>query len=62
MFAFRQTYGYFNIISNIVNKKTAKKQLFFLAAFFHSEILKNLRDSPLIAWRTQSKKGYILTE
>jgi len=33
----RLTYGYFNIVSNIVNKKMAKKQL-FLAAFFHSEI------------------------
>jgi len=37
MFACWQTYGYFNIVSNIVNKKTVKKH-FFLAALFHSEI------------------------
>jgi hypothetical protein len=33
----RLTCGYFNIVSNIVNKKMDKKQL-FLAALFHSEI------------------------
>jgi hypothetical protein len=27
------TYKYFNIVSNIVNKKTAKKQLFFGCPF-----------------------------
>ena len=37
MLASWQTYVYFNIVSNIVNKKTAKKEL-FLAALFHIEI------------------------
>ena len=34
MFAVWQIYGYFNIVSNIVNKKTAKKQLFLAFRFF----------------------------
>ena len=37
MFACWQTYGYFNIVSNIVNKKMVKKQL-FLAVLFPIEI------------------------
>ena len=34
MLAFWQTYRYFNIDSNIVNKKMAKKQLFLAFRFF----------------------------
>jgi len=37
MFAYWQTYGYFNIVSNIVNKKMTKHAL-FLDAFFPIEI------------------------
>jgi len=33
MLACGLTYGYFNIVPNIVNKKMAKKQLFLAALF-----------------------------
>jgi hypothetical protein len=33
MFACWQTYRYFNIVSNIVNKKLKKKKLFFCCPF-----------------------------